>query len=213
MADLDSIPTARTPEQPEPGAPPTSDPRDRAAGVDPAAPAAVLDVARGHETTPAGERSAVGFLLGQQKAPRYKIRVDFATDDGDVKLWFFVHSLDSKLLTRLERNGTDETKVTATGMPEVDNEAISAAVVAEATISISDGEPGTSGYDVGAKVKPTDAAFMAGNVSAALALQQRFHWQEGLLSGIASQVRRISGWAPDRVGQAERVLVDTAGGS
>lgn len=211
--DTDTIPTARRPEQPPEGAPPTSDRRDRAAGIDPEAPQAVLDAARGHELKASGERSAVGYLLGKAKAPKYKVRVDFATDDGDVVLWFYIHSLDSARIDAIENTHTDRTKVTADGMPDVDQLRINAEIVTDACITISDGEPGTAAYETGGQTKPTDPDFLAGNVSGAEALQQRFHWQAGLLAGVAREVRRISGWAPDRVGQAARVLVDVAGGS
>lgn len=203
--------------QPPKGAGPTPDARDRAIGLANDAPQSARDVARGHETDAAGERSAVAALLGQQRAPRYKVKVDFATDDGDVVLWFFVHSLDSKRIDAIESAHTDKTKVSATGMPEQDDLALNAEIVADATISISDGEPGTAAYEAEPKVTPTDEQFRSGPngmlPSGAAALQARFHWQEGLLTGVATQVRRISGWAPDRVGQAERVLVDVAGGS
>lgn len=210
---MEAVPTERNPEQPGVGEPPTKDPRDRANGLDAAAPQSVVDVARGHKVDGAGERSAVRHLLGQQRAPKYKVRVDFATDDGDVRLWFYVKSLGSKRIDQIENAHTDKTKVTATGEPESDQLAINAEIVADATMTISDDEPGTPAYETGAKTKPDDREFLSGMVTAAAALQARFHWQEGLLTGVAREVRRISGWAPDRVGQAERVLVDVAGGS
>lgn len=206
---MDAVPTKESPLQPEPGAPPTPDPRDLARDLPPDAPAAVRDLARGHKVDPSGERSAVKYLLGQQKAPRYKVPVEFATDDGDVRLWFFIKSLDSKRIDQIEKAHSDQAKV----MGDVDELAVNAELVADATISISDGEPGTPAYESGAVTNPMDDTFRNGLPSGADALQARFHWQEGLLAGLSTQVRRISGWAPDRVGQAERVLVDVAGGS
>ena len=206
---MEAVPTAAQPQQPAPGEPTTKDPRDRAGGLPPDAPQSVVDAARGHKVDSAGERSGVAFLLGQQRAPRYKVPVEFATDEGDVKLWFLIHSLDSNRIEKIEKAHTDSTKI----MGESDDLMIAAEVVADACISISDGEPGKPEYDTLPKVHPADETFRNGMTSGADALRARFHWQEGLLSGVASNVRRISGWAPDRVGQAERVLVDVAGGS
>jgi hypothetical protein len=211
--DTTHIPTADRPLQPEKGAPPTEDPRDGANGLSPDAPQGARDVARGHKPDGAAELSAVGFMLGQQRAPRYKVRVTFATDGGDKTLWFYVRSMDSKRIDAVENAHVDRAKVTATGAPETDQLGMNAAIVADALITISDGEPGTPAYEELAKIKPDDSEFLKGMASAADALQTRFHWQEGLLAGVAMEVRRISGWAPDRVGQAERVLVDVAGGS
>lgn len=206
---MESVPTKDRPEQPPLGAGPTPDLRDGAAGLPPDAPQSVRDAARGHTVDSAGERSAVKYLLGKQAAPRYAVPVEFATNDGDVRMWFYVHSLDSKRIDKIEKTHTDDTTV----MGESDNLAIAAQVCADALVTISDGKPGTPEYDAGSKTHPNDEDFREGLASGADALRTRFHWQEGLLTGVAQQVRRISGWAPDRVGQAERVLVDVAGGS
>jgi hypothetical protein len=197
-------------QQPGPGVPPTPDPRDRATGLPPDAPQSVVDVARGHGAPKGGgERSAVRFLLGQQRAPRYKVRVEFATDEGDLALWFTIKALDGKKIDTIEKAHTDRNTV----MGEADDLLISAELVAEATVEISDFEPGTPEYETGMRTKPTDPEFLVGAVAAADALKARFHFQSGLLAGVANQIRRISGWAPDRVGQAQRVLVDVVGGS
>ena len=45
------------------------------------------------------------------------------------------------------------------------------------------------------------------------ALLRVFQFQSGLLVGLAENVRAISGWSADRVGQADRVLTRAAGNS
>jgi hypothetical protein len=196
-------------QQPKPGEGPTPDPRDRAHGLSPDAPQAARDVARGHEVNARAELSAVRHLLGQQRAPRYAIPVQFATDDGDATLWFTIKALDSNRIDKIEKAHTDTNSV----MGEADTLAIAAELVADATIMLSDAKPGTPEYVDCGKTDPSSAEFLAERPAIAEAFRERFHWQEGLLSGVSSQIRRISGWAPDRVGQAERVLVDVAGGS
>lgn len=195
--------------QPEAGAPRSPDPRDAARDLPSDAPQGAVDVARGHKADGKSERSVVAFLLGQQRAPRYGVRVEFATDEGDMPLWFLISSLDSKRIDDIEKAHTDRNSV----MGEVDDLTINAEIVADATVAIGSVDPKSSEWADCEKTIPTSEDFLHGNASAAEALKQRFHWQGGLLTGVATQVRRISGWAPDRVGQAERVLVDVAGGS
>lgn len=205
---MGSLDEATKLQQPGPGEPPTPDPRDAARGLPEDAPQAVVDQARGHDS-PEGRRSAVKLLLGQQRAPRYKVRVEFATDEGDVGMWFLVHSLDGKRIDAIERAHTDRNSV----MGEMDELSVNAELVADATLTISDGEPGTPEYEQGETTKVNSPEFLHGEASSAEALKARFHWQSGLLAGLATQIRRISGWAPDRVGGAQRVLVELAGNS
>lgn len=206
MSSLDDA--VREKVQPPPGHPQTEKPEDRARGLPSDAPQVVVDQARGHET-PEGRVSAVKHLLGQQRAPRYKVRVLFATDEGDAVMWFYIRALDTARIRAIEDAHTDKQSV----LGDMDELSVNAELIVDSTMTISDGEPGTPEYDELPQVKPNDEQFMRGVVSSADALRARFHWQEGLLAGLASNVRRISGWAPDRVGQAERVLVDVSGGS
>jgi hypothetical protein len=207
-------------EQFKAGDPRTERPEDPASALPPDAPQAMVDEARGvkppsKRAERAQRKGAVAYLLGQQRAPRYKVKVEFATDDGDIPLWFYIHSIDSKRIDKIEKAHTDRDSL----MGEMDDLAVNAELVADALICFSDDEPGTPEFEEAWEAKDgrvtevNSPEFLAGNASSAEALMQRFHWQGGLLTGVAQQVRRISGWAPDRVGQAQRVLVDAAGNS
>lgn len=152
----------------------------------------------------AEEHSAVAFLLGQQRAPKYKVPVQFDTDVGTLTLQWTIRALDGKTIDRIERANTDDSKGPL-DPDAVDDLRANAELVAEATVQIEDA--------TGAVTKVNDPDFLNGLVSGADALMARFHWQSGLLTGMASQVRRASGWAPDRIGEATRVMVDAAGNS
>lgn len=195
------------------GEPRTDRPEDPASALPPDAPQSAVDAARdlkprGRAAQAKGRKGAVAFLLGQQRPPRYKVKVEFATDEGDMPLWFLIHSLDAKRIDAVEKAHTDRDSP----FGEMDELAVNAELIADALISFSDGEPDTPEFDEG-DVTKLDEEFRGELASNADALRARFHWQEGLLTGVAQQVRRISGWAPDRVGQAQRVLVEIAGNS
>lgn len=144
------------------------------------------------------EGEALDFLLGATQALRFDVPVTLDTPKGPKKLVFVIEQIDGKKIIDLEkqyRNGTGP-------FAEVDDIGLNAAIVSEATKEIRDA------VDEGATPKPgvdpSSEKFRGGIPSAADAMQIRFKFQPGLLDGVAGEIRRVSGYATDRVGQAER---------
>lgn len=177
----------------EPAAPPPPDPHKPV--LPEGAPEAVEEAARGRVPDMNAERDVLDWLLAPQAPIVYEVPVEFDTEKGSMKLLFIIQSLDSMVIDRIERDNMDMTTGRSADLT------INAEVVAAALIKF---RSPTSGREI----EISDAAFMSGVPSPAVALEQRFHWQAGLLAGVASEVRRASGWAPDRVGTARRTLVD-----
>jgi len=181
---------------------PTQDP---AADLTPDAPDAMKDAARGKEPKTRGaELSAVDYLLGPVRKIVEDVEVLYYTPVGEAKLTWRVHSLLGEEIEKWEREcvegeGADQ---------RINERRLSAILVANATVHIED--------ESGKKTKPTDEDFRRTpsgdiNPSAADALRGRFGEQEGVLMYLAQHIRRISGWSPDRVGNAQRVLVNATG--
>lgn len=174
--------------------------QQRPSGTDPrpGVPADAPEAVRngGKDATPEQEHDAIHWLLGAQAPPRYDITIDFDTPEGMKKLVLTVRALDGKTFEKIEKANTN---TDAGPFGEMDDLRVNAEVTAAALIEFRDPE-------TGATVTKEDEKFRAGLADPADAIAQRFHWQSGLLSGVAGEVRRISGWAPDRVQKAVRVV-------
>jgi hypothetical protein len=176
---------------------------------------AVEAYARGHEgLTEENERDALDFLLAPKPPRLYDVKVTYDTEDGLRELVFVIRGMDGRMIDRIEQSHVSE----ATGRLDV----ISANchLVAEATAFLS-GRPGhevkidsaefltirrpnpdnPEGYEETALASPVDA------------LEARFKTQLGLIAGVSSEVRRVSGYDPERVGTAKRRLVNAVGNS
>lgn len=177
------------------------------------APPAVRDLADGGEeagrkTDREGEKSVIAWFLGQQAPARYKMPIEFDTPVGTMTMDWVIRSLDGKTLDDIEKRNTPDD---AGPFGEMDDLAANAEIVAEATVVIRDPKSGEELKIDDPRIRSTgDGREVA---SIADAIKARFHWQSGLLAGMAGNVRRASGWAPDRVGAASRVMSDAAGNS
>lgn len=167
------------------------------------APEGLVKAAQGKDVTGDEERDVIDFLLGKQAAPRYKVEVKFDTPKGTRELVWTLRALDGRRIFALEKEYTK----TGSGVPygDLDDIAFNAALVAEATVEIASPS--------GRKVDIKSDEFRAGCASPVDALMQRFHYQSGVLAGLAGQVREISGWSPDRIGSAQRVITTAVGNS
>lgn len=191
---------ARPPE--DPGAPPS-------AGLPEDAPPAIRAAADGDtsDVTVGGEKDGIYWLLQPARAMHWECRVDYDTPEGIRPLRWGIRSLDGKRIDDIEqRNSTGEGP-----FAKVNQLTTNAELVAEASTIVRDSGSGRK-IDLHSEEFRTTPA---GDVlaSTAEALRLRMHFQSGLLAYLAEEVRRISGWSPDRVGQAQRVLVDAAGNS
>lgn len=177
----------------------TATPRreDPADGLPPDAPEAVREAAAGGDLSATSDRDAVDWLLQPRRPQRFRVKTTIETDEGTQPITFVIHQLDSKRIDEVERRNLDE----KTG--RIDQVKANAELVAEACDHLE----GALGH----KIDPKSEEFRAGLPSPALAFEQRFHWEAGVLAGVAGEVRRVAGWSPDRVGTAQRVLVETAG--
>jgi hypothetical protein len=179
--------------------------------------AATEAFARDHEElTDDDERDALDFLLAPKPARLYGIPVQYDTEKGVMPLIFVVRGMDGRKIDAIEqRNVSAETG-------KLDAVTAECQLIAEACVFV-EGRPGhqvkvTSDEFLTVRVPaPTEADPRAMEMrklaSPADALEARFKTQLGLLSGVAAQIRRISGYDPRRVGEAERRLIGAVGNS
>jgi hypothetical protein len=199
-------------EREEPG-----QPSAKPLGPDPDAKgeAAVEAFARDHEgLTDEDERDALDFLLAPKPPRQYGVKVQYDTEAGSRPLTFVIRGMDGRRLDAIEQSHVSE----ATGKLDVISAEMQ--IVAEATLHLEDGS--------GRKVALDSQEFLTVRrpnpdnpdgfeqmrlASPADALEARFKTQLGLLSGVARQVRIISGYDPQRVGHAQRRLAGAVGKS
>lgn len=176
---------------------------------------AVEAYARGHEElTEENERDALDYLLAPKPPRLYGVTVQYDTDAGLRPLTFVIRGMDGRRLDAIEQAHVSE----ATG--RLDRIAADCQLVAEGTAWLESAS--------GRKVELDSAEFLTirrpreghpetmeeHRLSAPPdALEARFRTQLGLLSGVARELRRISGYDPERIGVAQRRLVDAVGNS
>lgn len=159
--------------------------------------------------TPRKEASVLSFLLGPPKAQVFGIPVDYDTDDGRRKLRFVVSQVRGDKIREIEKRWAKDGQLGP--LAELDDAKIAADTVWEALVAIQDPE------SPGEQVKKGDPAFLDNGdgqmMSGADAIAQRFAYQFGVIELVAQEIRRISGWNPDRIGTASRMVVEAASGS
>lgn len=159
------------------------------------APAALTDAAAGKTVSDDGERAVLEYLLGATHRPEYTVMVELDTAGGLRELRFRLRAQDDRTMERID----GENRSGEGPFAKLDRSSFNASLVAEATVYIEDPSSG-------AKIEPGDKSFLGGAPSVPSALEARFRYQPGLLDGIAEQVRQISGYNPERVGTAQRVV-------
>ena len=164
------------------------------------APEPVQRAAVGGKVSPDEERTALAWFLEPQRPLRYRCEVQFDTPEGLKPMTLIVRSIPQADMEKIEnRNRKGEGL-----MAEYDDFQVNVEIVGEALVAIEAGNE---------EIEPNDPRVLSGLPSIAEAMKARFYYQPGVLSGVAAEVRRISGWGTDRVGRAERVLTHTAGNS
>lgn len=191
MAEQDAGTASVGPAKPKDGSAPPS------ASLPDGAPEGLKKAADGdaNGVTVGEERDVLSYLLGATKPVEYDVDVKFDTPAGTKKLVFHIQQLDGKKIIALE----DDNKKGSGPFAELDDIAFNAALVAEATVYLEDPETGK-------KVEPDSREFLGGLDfgGPAEAMGLRFKYQPGLLDGVGGQIRSVSGYAPERVGTAER---------
>lgn len=151
------------------------------------------------ESDPNGdaEKTALDWILGATMRPGRYVPVEVETPNGMRKLVFRILALDPNKIIQLE----NEHRKGEGPFAELDEMKFNAALVAEATEYVTDSS--------GREMRLSSEEFRAGLPSAAIALERKFTFQGGLLDGVVARIRQISGYDPQRVGGAERSLVET----
>jgi hypothetical protein len=173
---------------------------------DPKGAAAIDKAADGGKLTDGEERSALEYLLGGGKPTIHEVPVQYMTDAGLLPMTFEIRQMDGRRIDAIEQANINEN----TGRPDVITAA--AQIVAEATVALTD--------PTGAKTDPKSEQFRTVPTpdgeprllaSPADALIARFRLQLGLVQGVATEVRRVSGWDAEYVGRAKRKFVEASG--
>lgn len=180
---------------------PTSAAEREALGLPEETPGSVVRAATGEKVDAKGEESALDFFLGATYRPEYTVKVEFETSAGMRPLTFRLWALDDRELQRIDaahRKDADSpfAKLDATGF--------NAEMVSKATKYITDGAR---------RIAPDSEEFVGQIPDPVAAMELRFKYQPGLLEGLAEEIRKLSGYSRDRVGSAQRALVDAAGNS
>jgi hypothetical protein len=170
---------------------------DPASALPEGAPEPVKEAVRGNEIDGQGEKTALDWLLGPTLALEYDVPVKYETPDGMRELVFHIQQLDPDKMQEIDARNRQGDGPFA----KLNVLAYNAEIVFEATRYFTD--------ESGRHVDPRSAEFrgeMPG--SPVLALQARFKKQGGILETVAERVREVTGYSPDRVGAAQRSVVD-----
>lgn len=194
----------------QPGSPADADERERERGA--RHPEEVERAAKGEQLDVKAETSALGYILGAKAPLVERIPTKVETDEGLAELTFVVRQMDGKRIDAVEEQHRSST----TGM--VDQAAVNVQLVSEACVKLVD--------STGFEMDPKSEAFRRATVrkpdgeeeeivlaSPIMALRHHFRYQLGVLVGVGREIRNISGWSMDRVGTAERMLVEASGNS
>lgn len=203
----------------EAGTVPQSKPADAEGQREETQAAAVEAFARDHdELTATNERDALDWLLGNQRPMEHYVDVRYDTPEGEQPLRLHIRAQDGKKLDAIEVAHTNQ----QTGVTDI--AAVQADIVALACFRLGAGpgfahEMSLASEEFRTVDMPDRDSEEPGATKKVLlasppeALRYRFRTQWGLMQGVAIQVRRISGYDPEKIGQAQRRLVDAAGNS
>lgn len=165
-------------------------------------PPAVDALARDKKVSPAEERDALSYFLTATPPGRHYVDVEMDFEGrGMATLRFHILAMRGKRIEAIE----NANKKGEGPFAQIDQLQADAELVTEGTDFVEDPESGRG-------VKLDSPAFMGPAASPVIALQARFEGQEGLLGHIANRIRSISGWSPDRVGEAKRIVGSNAVG-
>lgn len=175
----------------------------RTPGVEDEAPEGVHRAAAGQEVSGREERDALEWFLGATKRPGARVPVTFWTPEGDRRMFCVLRAVDGRRMDQLDT----ENRMGDGPFAKLDTMGFNVAVLLEAIEAFTTEDGSYS-------IRPTDEAFIGAMPGgASVALEQRFKYQPGILDSLVEKVRELSAYNSDRVGGAQRVLVDAAGNS
>lgn len=180
-----------------------------ASGGDPGAEM-VNHAAQGATLDSVEEKSALDWLLGDPKPIIYNVPVQYETPAGMVPMTFVLRQIDARKIDAIEQKHVNQ----ATGV--LNQFDANVELIAEATLFITDpsGKQMKLDSEEFRRAKRRDPT--TGEIvpfvlaSGTLALERKFRMQLGLLNGVGVQIRRVAGFDTERVGKAQRRLVDAS---
>lgn len=181
---------------------PTTSPSQPSAEDDAPAvlPPEVVKAAEGGTLSAREEMDALDFLLGATKPLEFDVPVLYDTPAGRKTLRFRIRQLDGATIEAVDvanRKGDGP-------FAKLDVQTFNAELVTEATRYIQS--------ESGRQVEVRSQEFLGGVPSPPLAMALRFKYQPGILDGLAEKIREVSAYSPDRIGTAQRVLVEAGKG-
>lgn len=169
----------------------------RVAALPADAPPQVKKAAAGQTLDVEEEEGALDWFLGPTQRLEYDVTVQWETPKGFRPLTFHMRQVDGDKLQEI-----DESNRQGDGpFSKLDTQGFNAEAVVEACVYFSD--------VTGRKIKPTDEAFTGGMPNPVLAMRTRFKTQPGILEHLAERIREKAAFSADRVGGAQRSLVET----
>lgn len=193
MNDEPTPTPAPSPEHPRP---------PRTPGVEEEAPEGVHRAAADQPVSDAEEYDALDWFLGATQRPTATVPVQLWTPKGDVEMTWKIRAVDGARIQQID----DEHRTGSGPFAKLDKIGFAAQLVSESAVEIWGAK--------GKRVKVDSEEFIgAAPGGLASAVRLRFKNQEGLLESLGDRVQELSGYSADRVGAAQRVLVDTAGNS
>lgn len=206
-----STPALDEDEVPIPGQPRVSPAEPQASDPEATGAAAAEAFARDHDgLTEENERDALDYLLAPKPPRMYGVKVEYETEDGTRSLTFVIRGVNGRKIDDLEQANV---KDTPDGARRMDQISADLALVAEGCLKLV-----TPKQEVELRSESFRTIIRPGHdplllASPAEALEARFGTQLGLVSGVAREIRRVSGYDPSKVGAAQRRLMDAAGNS
>lgn len=166
-------------------------------------------VRQGAELNGSEEMSALDWLLGTPKPIVHRIDVDLETDTGMRKLTFISRRIDPRKIDGIELRNVQQ----STG--RIDRITADAEIIVESCEWLQDGRrkvriQSDEFCTMPVRNRETDDIETIRIASAATALERRFVGQEGLLTLVAAEIRRLGGYDPQRLGTSQRQLVESS---
>jgi hypothetical protein len=172
----------------------------QAAGVDAGVPVAVTKAQQDETLTDEEEWGALEYLLGATRSLHYSLPVQYDTPKGRQEITLEIKQLDPTRLEELDR----ENRAGDNALAALNRFAFNSAVCADGVVAITD--------KTGARVETTSVRWLGGAPTPAAAMRGRFRFQGGIIDMVSDQIQAISGYSADRVGTAQRMLVEAGKG-
>lgn len=165
--------------------------------------------AQGADLNPEEELAGLDWLLGTPQAIGHTVPVDFETPKGMAKLKFHVKRIDPRKIDEIEVRNVNPNS------GRVDRLTADFEIVAEICDEIEDAKRtttlGSEEFLTVPMYDPRDGKTTPHKVaSSAIALEKRFVGQEGLITLVAAELRRLCGYDSQRIGQSQRRLVEAS---